>query len=458
MNRHAGRARRGITLTEILISIMIIGVGMISLATLFPLGLIRLRNAQRLTRGGFLVESAGADLGARNLLSQASFLANPLIAQCYQSATTGTAYNPWLQDPASPWGDPNANPFGVSRPQGPGLPVAYDPLWRASCQWSGGTGLYPVPLTAASLSPPEARFGQGVGFGGGGWVRTDPDGSPASAYGLPRLTNLPPAMAIVAQEVFVSPEDMVMQDPKGQYYDPDNTSASPTQMPSPSSVVPDLTMGTNNRPETVNDWRFTWFFTGQQSDSSNGTVFDGDIVVCENRQFGVEVVPGPLGGNVFQSTGESVVEAVFGYTTAGTGTGYGGASAQRSVLLRWPVGMPDPDVRVGSWIADVTYERTATVVGSDRWSNIGSTNPPTPSPFPAQRCYWYQVAKRTEPADSVPFQGDPTSYRSMTVWTTTPLRALTPLVFGTATRPYHVESALIMPSVVNVFPRTIYTR
>ena len=39
------RSRRGITLTEILIAIMILGVGLVSLATLFPIGLLRLRDA-----------------------------------------------------------------------------------------------------------------------------------------------------------------------------------------------------------------------------------------------------------------------------------------------------------------------------------------------------------------------------------------------------------------------------
>ena len=41
------RPSRGITLTEILIAIMILGVGLVSLATLFPIGLLRLRDATR---------------------------------------------------------------------------------------------------------------------------------------------------------------------------------------------------------------------------------------------------------------------------------------------------------------------------------------------------------------------------------------------------------------------------
>ncbi len=52
MIRRGTRGRAGITLTEILISIMIMGVGLVSLATLFPLGLLRLRAASIRSRSG----------------------------------------------------------------------------------------------------------------------------------------------------------------------------------------------------------------------------------------------------------------------------------------------------------------------------------------------------------------------------------------------------------------------
>ena len=53
-NAERAGLRRGITLTEILISILIMGVGLVSLATLFPIGLLRLREAQRQTRSAYL--------------------------------------------------------------------------------------------------------------------------------------------------------------------------------------------------------------------------------------------------------------------------------------------------------------------------------------------------------------------------------------------------------------------
>jgi type II secretory pathway pseudopilin PulG len=442
IHRTAARSRSGITLTEILISILILGVGVTSLATLFPLGLIRMRTAQRLTRGAFLVESAIADLGSRNLLFKPSFT-NPYVSPWYQTTTSGR-YDPFLVDTPSygaDWG-PASAPLGANKVglPGAGLPVAYDPLLRAV------TGSYPNPLTAAT---PEARFGSGIGF-----LRNDPvGGGLPSAHGLQRLSNFQAALApfpaifnaasamlvqqnyVTVLQTFVSPEDVIMQDSTGKYNDITGAAVA-----SPSPLVPDLSGGSYS-----NDWRFSFLFTGQQSDTSDGSIFDGDIVICENRPFGIEQVTGPY-GTTFQISGETVVEAIWnpsttpGYIVSGT-QGYGSLSGSRSVLLRWPASLPDPDIKVGGWIADVTYERNATV------SNARFTGT-----YPGQRCHWYQIAKKSEVIADVA-----NSYRQITVWTTTPLRAMSLMDFSTC-QAVHVEAALIMPSVVNVYPRTIYTR
>lgn len=456
MTRSKARARSGITLVEILISIMILGIGVVSIATLFPLGLIRLRNAQRLTRGAFMVESAIADMGAKNLFYKPKFT-NPVNSPWYQDSGF-FSYDPWTQDTVN-YGALWNTATGANHPVGPALPIAYDPLWHAV------TGVYPDPTVGATNIPnriAEARFANGQG-----WLRHDPDGLGApggtpSAHGLQRLTNYisyigatgSPLRNTIALggttgisdfafvhnngaviETFVSPEDVVLQDPKGVYANVIGT---------PSPIVPDLNTGA-----PVNDWRFTWFATGQQSDVTDGSVFDFDIVVCENRPFGIDLVTTPYAGPGYQITGETVVEAVWGYSSTGSGFGYGTRSASRSVLLRWPASMPDPEVKVGGWIADVTYERNQGVVNAGRFPNL----------YPAQRCYWYQLAKKSEVAADPGLAGDIGPYRRMTVWTSAPLRALSLLNFSaTPAIPVHVEAALIMPSVINVYPRTIYAR
>src|SRR4051812_18031109 len=129
------RNRSGITLTEILISIMIMGVGMVSLATLFPLGLLRIREANRMSRSALLAESAFADMSARNLLSKESFL-NPLLNPFRTPLLPNPsipypAQDPWLIDtPAfgqSAYDPSTGAALGATAQWSAGLPVAYDP-------------------------------------------------------------------------------------------------------------------------------------------------------------------------------------------------------------------------------------------------------------------------------------------------------------------------------------------
>src|SRR5215210_1351251 len=94
MMRLAPRGRSGITLTEILISIMIMGIGLVSLATLFPLGLLRLRSASRDSRSTLTAESALSDIPARNLFQKDSFL---------YSWYNGPVWNFPNSEPDTPW-------------------------------------------------------------------------------------------------------------------------------------------------------------------------------------------------------------------------------------------------------------------------------------------------------------------------------------------------------------------
>src|SRR5262249_22151475 len=125
MIRRAPRARSGITLTEILIAILIMGVGLVSLATLFPLGLLRLREATRSSRSTLLAETASSECASRNLFNLNSFTFSWYYAFRFngQPTLSGMPATPFSHDTPLPPGT------GVRVLAGPGLPVAYDPHW-----------------------------------------------------------------------------------------------------------------------------------------------------------------------------------------------------------------------------------------------------------------------------------------------------------------------------------------
>jgi hypothetical protein len=472
------RRRSGITLTEILIAIMILGIGLVSLATLFPIGLLRLRDATRYSRSAFLTQSAAADTTARGLFNSQSFrFADALNFQAglpvwypsqsamQQQKYLPFGYNPLIDDTASygPW-DPN-NP-GAHASGGPGLPFAYDPLWRFwTVSTAHGTNGYYNHDTGNGGTNYEARFGYGVPF-----IRPI-GGVLPSAWGLQRITNfnrpnLMPAANNITQ-IFVSPEDVVWQEPTVTTYTVVD-GVDNAQVAGPSPVLPDL--NTSGGVPTI-DWRYSWMFTGQQTSANNASSFDGNIVIFENRVFGIiHPASGPYSqGDDYQVAGETVVEAVYGYSTnvlPPGGPGYG-ANADRTVLLRWNAAMPDPVVRAGDWFADVTYERSQAVVKSVWWNNPVATGVGNPANngewdnLPAQRCYWYQVQKATPPAiatGNLAFNGDPpgVTYRYMTVYINQPLISRT-LLDGNG-NPVVTNAALIVPNVVNVIPQTIFVR
>ena len=481
----AGTSRSaGITLTEILISILILGVGLVSLATLFPIGLLRLREAQRQTRSAYLFQSATADVAARGLLSSNSFVyadfANlnppgyPMWFLSRLNPDGSGRYNPLTQDTAFYGDDPYdpANPGVPYDPANPnnsggyGLPFAYDPLWRYQ------TGYY---LDPSGQSTPEARFGAGsfvTTTTSTSLLRPDPSpgGGLASAHGLQRLTNFnrPAVMpsAMMVPSTFVSPEDVVWQESTNPNY---TVAFLGGAVGTPSTVVPDLSIAQNSlgQPtyQPTNDWRFSWMITAQQNNSANGAAFEGNIVVFENRPFSVD------NGVV---AGETVVEAVFGassnvsfYTTPTTppytySEGYS-TGADRAVLLRWYAIYPDPVVKVGDFIADVTYERNQNTVISRFLVLPQRQRRDRRRPNAAEQ--W----RMGQPAGAalllVPgAEGEPgpvrpvvcATFRSMTVYVNRPLDAKT-LLDGNG-NPVVLNAALICPYVVNVIPQTFFVR
>lgn len=520
----ARRGRRGITLTECLIGIMILGIGLVSIATLFPIGLLRLREATRQSRSATLFESAAADMAARNLVAADTFKfadylnknPNYNLTWWYPNGPNGStletpmtpygSFNPLIQDAASYGGfvytdvNPTTDLVGLDASNATfnsrgaaGLPFAYDPLWRYQVVPPGKSprvrGIYPHdPLGSGEV--PEARFGSGLGF-----VRNDPSGGLPSAHGLQRLSNfngriygtytdstgatqpsyvMPSTRSVPA--IFVSPEDIVWNDPTN----PSWSAVDRLYQPNRSPILPDHTVGqtqaeidymvnnTTTLPtdqDLIRDWRYSWLFTGSLTGSTNGAQFQGDIVIYENRPFELEPTTSPIDGStqLYKPADETVVEAVFGHGRSVVpslnvpAVGYA-AAADRTVLLRWPAAMADPIVKVGNWICDVTYERQQVNVfdpfaGTGRFiSYFNPLNGGKADNMPAQRAFWYQVVK-VGPAIADPQLGG--NYRSMVVQVGSRLRARTPLLTDGTGLPATVNAALIAPNVVNVLPQTI---
>ena len=121
--------------------------------------------------------------------------------------------------------------------------------------------------------------------------------------------------------------------------------------------------------------------TAQQNNTANGAAFEGNIVVFENRPFSLDRprwrehrLPGRR-----RDRGRSCVRAQHQRRAVrGQGQPGYGAGADRTVLLRWPATQPDPVVKVGDFIADVTYERSQNLV----YSRFYFTIPPTPATRP----------------------------------------------------------------------------
>ena len=409
-----GQRRRGLTLTEILISILIMGIGLLSLATLFPLGLLRLREANRATRSTLLAETASSDLVATGVAFK------PFYIRLY-SIFYGFVFDPFLSEMA--WLDQNGNPItkDFDRSSG-GWPVVIDPLWIYEVEQKMMTSnrQNQVPFVRFDLpgTPAESRFGLGLG-----WLS-----NPSNAYGLRRLS--PYMWGIFNPEIerrYSSIDDLIYQS---------EGDAGPTAGQG-SPLVPVMVSNSAGVPSSLNDLSYTWFFTGKVSDLSNSLTFDGDVVVCHNRPFEFDATNLP---NRTQSVaGEMTVQAIWGYGPPVTylpGVAY--SANNTTVLLRWPATQPDPGIIVGSWICDTTYSNDPFYISAQ-------------SKYPGQRCYWYRVTRRSD----VRFDGG-TGFNEVTVTIDRPLRAQTPLqpaAQGSAPTPLGIEPAVIMPSVVNVIPK-----
>lgn len=499
MTRRPPRARAlapraGLTLAEVLVAILIMGIGLVSVASLFPIGLLRVRDATRNQRTVLLMKSAAGEIEARNLFNKLSFTYSwyQLIAQNAQSPTpndpwvnevllnTINANQPGMNIMAPPPSANNPNPpYGMGG-MGPGLPVAYDPLWWSTLDQTNAGNMNPLTALQAGNPSLEGRFGVGIDLNGNTTLRADPlGGSTPSGHGLQRITNfLPysypatlgypwdftypdlnvPQAPDVSGEVFASPDDIVFQKVGVGASTPTGDSLH-SGVGSP--IIPDLSVNilqTPNGPiyRTSNSWTYSWMFTGYQVDVRDWSTFAGSVVLFHNRPIGLVHTPLPNGSTLTTAADERVVEAIFGYSSSidfsagynigGTPVGYG-AGDQRIVLVRWPSWQEDPKgLAAGNYIADTTYERYSQL-WITKFSSYGT---------PGQRCNWYRIAK-AGPAEIDPDLGP--GYRRKILTLATPVRSRTMLqMVNGHTDAAFVNVATVNPYVVNVVTKVFYAR
>jgi hypothetical protein len=182
--------RRGISLMEILIGIMVLGIGVISLATLFPLGLLQMKRAVNNTRGTIVAQSAWHEARIRNLVAP-PFGPPAIVFTRYP--------DPW---PPAPYNDMDPANLPYAPTSGPGVPIIIDPLWSLLSESTG----YFDALGVVDLI--NNSTGAAV-----------PDGNPDfdGAEGLLRVRggSIPPALPMplsLASAVFTSPDDLAYGD------------------------------------------------------------------------------------------------------------------------------------------------------------------------------------------------------------------------------------------------------
>ncbi len=455
--------RRGVTMTEVLIAIMILGIGMTSLMTLFPIGLMKLRDARRNNRSSLLAENVASDLKTRDLLNRYSFASTLNAAGL---VPTGMHFDPWSHDIQALYDTANAsNIIQIHSPSGYGIPIVccYDPLFFSNLVYTQSPA-FPNVLQP-QLANPNLRFGRAFNND----LRTDPDGSRSSGFGLPRLTNIWPALAASGAgpsmgninsvaSIFVSQDDPVFpdfeNDANPKIIDPN----APTFRQNP--ILP-LVDNAASGAYSLNDWEYSWIFTGKSRDRN---VFEGDMVIYNKRQFGVTM---DNNSNITGVMGERVIEGIFGLgsvpmTTNNGSMGYA-AGNSRKVLLMWPKvdGAERPEIKIGGWIADVTYEPYLSTTVSRFMQDFDGDGRPDVE-HPGQRCHWYRIVQRSEVTD--PYIAEPglaglTDREAMVVTVDRPVVSKTLLQKnGAGYQPVHVNAALIAPEVVSVFPITLEGR
>ena len=293
------RARRGVSLMEVLISCFVLSMGLIGVAALLPLGRLAINETGKSDRAGACGRAAMREIKIRHLLDP------------YYS--TLATYN----------SSPAAFPFVLANTSGSSFIV--DPM--------GMTKRY--------------NYGNGVQLGSLGQVFNGSVDTANPARPLPAQVTyanlLPPIdpTAAAASQIFAWHDDLAFTNPE------DLKLSGTAAMGQSSRPLSTGTNGTGAAP-IPNSGNYSWFFTVTPNasevispPSNDPRHYSVSVVVCYARDFSVN-------GSGATATPNDEKEA---FVLAGLTTGTGVSAPVSDVVLEVASGSPTLNVRENEWIA-----------------------------------------------------------------------------------------------------------
>ena len=502
-------ARAGITLTEILFAIMVMGVGLLSVLSLFPIGLLNVARAVRLSRAGAYADGVLDDLQNRRLLAKERYRFGP---------APGTFFNPnirfnnpfiadhgLLRDGIGPE-DFSDLGVGFALPGERGLPVVIDPLWIRR-------RVFPTPLP--DQSPFLVRPGNRLGV----WPPAVPFGVVPTNWGLQRVMptdgintealaerlvdasdNVLPLDGVadaypdwlnpqtllfdlpggfreqylplsLAQQIFGSRDDIAFQETEESDLTTlgDEAEQEKQWLPLYGPPLPDTVAGFRPVGEPLREQKYSSLVTAYLPDAGDPTRYEASVAVFFKRDF--------------FPTGEQTLLAYY-LPQPGPGAGNLTIPVQPSnqMILMWPANQQAPEVPREGWLLDASYDANAS-----RWAGPPPIGPGPGRQFWPHRAFWYRIVDRGEPQTGyidatgtfVTFNlGGAQAVRQL-ITLDRPVREVTPTLLAAntinyvlppnnpnftplATQPmdplasqFSVNVAVIFPGLVSVYERTL---
>jgi prepilin-type N-terminal cleavage/methylation domain-containing protein len=387
-----GRARRGVSLIEVLVAIFVMGLGMIALLTLFPVGAISMAQAIQYDRATLCAGNAAA--------------AESIWGNAVPPLQTGIRFDSQVY---INYTDPSETGNAAGFPQIPlvgnaGYPVFVDP-------W--GVQSYSPLFTTPPPSPGPAYW-----VGGMDGVTTNP--------GIPLLPVIPPPGIRRQSVTFLNNATAPGPGVPGQT-DTSLLAAGyrTSKLLSWSFLLDDMTFlsdgGSAGLPclpggIVQRDDRYSWAYLFRPGQMITGA---GNKIVPDPLHIDVNIVV--YSGRTLAATATGALEQTFlALFDSNTNT----------VRLTWTAGSPAPNIRKGSWILD------ATIV-------YNSTRTPIPPLVPSDvHGYFYRVTGITQSGPNsldLSIQGS--------------LRGFNPPASFNTTGPNNPGYIVVMDNVVDVFER-----